>query len=75
MGSVRDKFGAWAIGGTWGDVDDKESMEALHRAVDLGVNSLTLPMCMETEEASGSLQRCGGIERSLSSSQQRPDGD
>lgn len=31
-------FGAWAIGGTWGDVDDKDSMEALHRAVDLGVN-------------------------------------
>ncbi len=31
-------FGAWAIGGTWGEVDDKESMEALHRAVDLGVN-------------------------------------
>ena len=31
-------FGAWAIGGTWGDVDDKQSMETLHRAVDLGVN-------------------------------------
>ena len=31
-------FGAWAIGGTWGSVDDKESMGALHRAVDLGVN-------------------------------------
>ncbi|MGA7160929.1 MAG: aldo/keto reductase [Bacteroidota bacterium] len=31
-------FGAWAIGGTWGAVNDKESMEALHRAVDLGVN-------------------------------------
>ena len=31
-------FGAWAIGGTWGDVDDKESMGALHRAVDFGVN-------------------------------------
>ena len=31
-------FGAWAIGGTWGDVDDKESMAALHRALDLGVN-------------------------------------
>ena len=31
-------FGAWAIGGTWGDVDDSESMTALHRAVDLGVN-------------------------------------
>jgi len=31
-------FGAWAIGGTWGDVDDDESMDALHRALDLGVN-------------------------------------
>jgi len=31
-------FGAWAIGGTWGPVDDKESLAALHRAVDLGVN-------------------------------------
>jgi aryl-alcohol dehydrogenase-like predicted oxidoreductase len=31
-------FGAWAIGGTWGPVDDQESMEALHAAVDAGVN-------------------------------------
>jgi aryl-alcohol dehydrogenase-like predicted oxidoreductase len=31
-------FGAWAIGGTWGDVDDAESIAALHRALDLGVN-------------------------------------
>lgn len=31
-------FGAWAIGGTWGDVDDSESMAALHQALDLGVN-------------------------------------
>ena len=31
-------FGAWAIGGTWGTVDDKESLAALHTAVDLGVN-------------------------------------
>ncbi|WP_437954532.1 aldo/keto reductase [Sorangium sp. So ce119] len=31
-------FGAWAIGGTWGDVDDKESLAALHRAVERGVN-------------------------------------
>ncbi|HXX65956.1 MAG TPA: aldo/keto reductase [Polyangiaceae bacterium] len=31
-------FGAWAIGGTWGDVDDGESMRALHAAVDAGVN-------------------------------------
>jgi aryl-alcohol dehydrogenase-like predicted oxidoreductase len=31
-------FGAWAIGGTWGPVDDNESLAALHRAVELGVN-------------------------------------
>jgi len=31
-------FGAWAIGGTWGPVDDAESLRALHRAVDRGVN-------------------------------------
>jgi aryl-alcohol dehydrogenase-like predicted oxidoreductase len=31
-------FGAWAIGGTWGSVDDSESLAALNRAVDLGVN-------------------------------------
>jgi aryl-alcohol dehydrogenase-like predicted oxidoreductase len=31
-------FGAWAIGGSWGAVNDKESLQALHRAVDLGVN-------------------------------------
>src|SRR3954462_515329 len=31
-------FGAWAIGGTWGAVQDDESIAALHRAIDLGVN-------------------------------------
>lgn len=31
-------FGAWAIGGSWGDVDDAQSMEALHAAVNAGVN-------------------------------------
>ena len=31
-------FGAWAIGGTWGPVDDKESLAALHKALDMGVN-------------------------------------
>ncbi|MBY5161456.1 aldo/keto reductase [Salsipaludibacter albus] len=30
-------FGAWAIGGSWGEVDDDESMAALHAAVDAGV--------------------------------------
>jgi aryl-alcohol dehydrogenase-like predicted oxidoreductase len=31
-------FGAWAIGGSWGAVDDQESVAALHKALDLGVN-------------------------------------
>ena len=31
-------FGSWAIGGTWGNVDDDESIAALHRSLDLGVN-------------------------------------
>jgi aryl-alcohol dehydrogenase-like predicted oxidoreductase len=31
-------FGAWAIGGTWGALDDAAAMAALHRALDLGVN-------------------------------------
>lgn len=31
-------FGAWAIGGSWGSVDDKDSLAALHRSIDLGVN-------------------------------------
>ena len=31
-------FGAWAIGGSWGQVEDRESLAALHRAIDLGVN-------------------------------------
>lgn len=36
-------FGAWAIGGSgwefgWGEQDDKASVEAIHRALELGVN-------------------------------------
>ena len=31
-------FGAWAIGGAWGQVSDEESMAALHKAIDAGVN-------------------------------------
>jgi aryl-alcohol dehydrogenase-like predicted oxidoreductase len=34
----RISFGAWAIGGFWGPVDDEQSMAALHAAVDAGVN-------------------------------------
>jgi aryl-alcohol dehydrogenase-like predicted oxidoreductase len=31
-------FGAWAIGGSWGDVDDEASMQALHAGIDAGMN-------------------------------------
>ncbi len=31
-------FGAWAIGGSWGQVSDEDSMVALHKAIDCGVN-------------------------------------
>jgi aryl-alcohol dehydrogenase-like predicted oxidoreductase len=32
-------YGAWGIGGSqWGGADDDESIRALHRAIDLGVN-------------------------------------
>jgi aryl-alcohol dehydrogenase-like predicted oxidoreductase len=30
-------FGAWAIGGSWGQTDDVESLAAMHAAVDAGV--------------------------------------
>ncbi len=31
-------FGAWAVGGAWGTVDDEQSIAAMKRALDLGVN-------------------------------------
>lgn len=31
-------FGSWAIGGAWGDTDQSESLKALHKAADSGVN-------------------------------------
>ena len=33
-------FGGWAIGGNWGSQDDSESLDALRKALDLGVNFL-----------------------------------
>src|SRR5882724_1518120 len=33
-------FGAWAIGGAWGNVSDDESLAALNKAIDSGVNFL-----------------------------------
>ena len=33
-------FGAWAIGGAWGQVSDEESLAALNQAIDSGINFL-----------------------------------
>ena len=34
-------FGAWAIGGGWGETEDTESLAAMHAAVDAGVEGAT----------------------------------
>ncbi|RMF76859.1 MAG: aldo/keto reductase [Chloroflexi bacterium] len=31
-------FGAWAIGGSWGNVSEADAMTALHKAIDMGIN-------------------------------------
>jgi aryl-alcohol dehydrogenase-like predicted oxidoreductase len=31
-------FGAWAIGGSWGEQSQDDSVKALHTALDLGLN-------------------------------------
>ncbi len=41
-------YGGWAIGGSWGPVDDERSKEALQTALDNGINFLILLMSMET---------------------------
>jgi aryl-alcohol dehydrogenase-like predicted oxidoreductase len=50
-------FGAWAIGGLWGHVDERDSMAALHRAVDLGVNFFDTADAYGSEPLLGRLRR------------------
>ncbi len=43
MEITRVGFGAWAIGGNgwafgWGSQDDKQSIEAIHKSLEMGVN-------------------------------------
>jgi aryl-alcohol dehydrogenase-like predicted oxidoreductase len=43
MNITRLGFGAWAIGGadwefSWGPQDDEQSISAIHRALDVGIN-------------------------------------
>jgi aryl-alcohol dehydrogenase-like predicted oxidoreductase len=50
-------FGAWAIGGAWGKVNEQESMAALHRAVDMGVNFFDTADVYGSERLLARLQR------------------
>lgn len=51
-------FGAWEIGGEFGRVDDNDSLAALHRAVDLGINFFdTSDVYGHSEKLLGQLKR------------------
>jgi len=52
--SVSDiGFGGWAIGGGWGPQEDAESLAALNKAIDLGVNLLDTAAPYGTEGVVG----------------------
>ncbi|MDZ7262524.1 MAG: aldo/keto reductase [candidate division KSB1 bacterium] len=56
-------LGAWALGGDWGQVDEKTAMTTLHRALDLGINFI------DTADVYGdglSEQRIGRLRRERS---------
>ncbi|HSS16622.1 MAG TPA: aldo/keto reductase [Candidatus Dormibacteraeota bacterium] len=62
-------FGAWAIGGAgwefgWGDQDDKDSIAAIHRALELGVNwidtAAVYGMGHSEEVVASALSSCSG---------------
>ncbi len=50
-------FGAWAIGSLWGKVEERESVAALNRAVDLGVNFFDTADVYGSEPLLGYLRR------------------
>ena len=51
-------FGAWPIGGGWGDIDDEQAMATLHAAIDAGVNFIdTADVYGRSEQLVGRLLR------------------
>jgi aryl-alcohol dehydrogenase-like predicted oxidoreductase len=50
-------LGTWAMGSLWGPVDDRESLAALNRALDLGVNFFDTADVYGSEPLLGQLRR------------------
>jgi len=50
-------LGTWAMGSLWGPVDKSESLAALHRALDLGVNFFDTADAYGSESLLGQLRR------------------
>jgi aryl-alcohol dehydrogenase-like predicted oxidoreductase len=50
-------LGTWAMGSSWGHVDDAESMATLHRALELGVNFFDTADVYGSEHLLGQLRR------------------
>jgi aryl-alcohol dehydrogenase-like predicted oxidoreductase len=50
-------LGTWAMGSLWGPVDDRESLDTLNRALDLGVNFLDTADVYGSEPLLGRLRR------------------
>jgi len=50
-------MGTWAMGSLWGQVDDRESLATLNRALDLGVNILDTADVYGSEPLVGQLKR------------------
>ena len=49
-------LGTWAMGSLWGPVDPRESLAALNRALDLGVNFFDTADAYGSEHLLGQLQ-------------------
>src|SRR5512140_3557871 len=50
-------FGTWALGSMWGSVDPRQSMAALQRALDLGVNFFDTADVYGSEPLLGQLRK------------------
>jgi aryl-alcohol dehydrogenase-like predicted oxidoreductase len=50
-------IGTWAMGSSWGEVNESESMAALNRALDLGVNFFDTADVYGSEQLLGKLRR------------------